>query len=125
MIAGTSSSEGRRARDALSQARRFLHGRLVTAIKLTLLAFVGQLGGNVAAVVVMIPAALVGGLVYLVAGLVPSLVTGGALAAPLVVAVMGATGAFRSSVWTLGFIGDRHPPVSPAAEALAGEGSAA
>ncbi|MFH2006955.1 MAG: hypothetical protein ABI333_10260 [bacterium] len=106
--------EGYRLRESIRQARRFLHGRIVTSIKLTVLSFVGQMGGGLAAVLVAVPAALVGGAVYFAAGTVPALIVGGVLAAPFVIAVIGATGTFRSSVWTLGFIDGHHRELSAA-----------
>jgi len=93
--------------ESIRRAQRFLHGRLGLSIKLTLLAMAGQFGGGMAMGAVMIPAALLAGLAYLIGGLVPAAVVGGVIAIPLVIVVMGATGTFRSSVWTLGFI-DSH-----------------
>jgi hypothetical protein len=55
-------------------------------------------------VVALVPAALVGGGVYLLAGLVPALIVGGVIVAPVAAAAAGAGGAFRSSVWTLHFL---------------------
>jgi hypothetical protein len=95
------------ARDGLRASRRFLHGRLGDAIRLTLLSFVGQVGGSFATFVACLPAAVVGLALYFTAGLVPAAVAGGLLALPAIVLVRGATGTFRSSVWTLGFMEGR------------------
>jgi len=93
--------------DAIRRARRFLHGRLGLSLKLILLSIVWQLGGWVALGVAMIPGALLGGLTYLVAGMVPGVVVFALFAAPLAAMVVGALGTFRSSIWTLGFM-DHH-----------------
>jgi hypothetical protein len=58
----------------------------------------------VAGAVCILPALLLGGGVYLLWGLVPALVAGGVLALPVALAVTGAIGVFRSSVWTLHFM---------------------
>jgi hypothetical protein len=96
--------EGRPACEAARHAWRFLHGRLVTSLKLMLLSYVGQMGGGIAGVVALVPATLVGVAIYFSAGLIPALVGGGLLALPCLIPIVGATGAFRSSVWTLGFL---------------------
>ncbi len=90
--------------ESIRLAKRFLHGRLTLSIKLTLLTMVGQFGGSMAMGVVLVPVALVAGLAYLIGGLVPAAVVGGIIAIPLLTLVVGASGTFRSSVWTLGFI---------------------
>lgn len=90
--------------ESIRHAKRFLHGRLVLSIKLSLLALLGQLGGNLVMGAVLIPAALLAGLAYLIGGLMPAAVLGGVIAIPLIILVVGASGTFRSSVWTLGFI---------------------
>ena len=97
------------ALESIRRARRFLHGRLGLSIKLTLLTMVGQVGGSAAMGTVMIPAALLAGLAYLIGGLVPAAVVGGGVAIPLIILVVGAVGTFRSSVWTLGFIDNHYP----------------
>ena len=99
--------ESRTGLEAMRLATRFLHGRLLSSLKLLLVAYVGQMGGGMVAFLGLIPGALVGGIVYLAAGLIPALVAFGVLGVPVVIAVVGATGAFRSSVWTLGFIHER------------------
>ncbi len=96
-----------RVRDALRAARRFLHGRLADAIRLTLLSFAGQVGGSFATFVACLPAAIVGFALYFTAGLVPAIVGATLLGLPAIVVVRGATGTFRSSVWTLGFMEGR------------------
>lgn len=105
------------AGDSIRLAKRFLHGRLSISIKLILLSIVGQLGGGMAMGLALIPAALLAGLAYLLGGVIAAAVVGGIVALPLMTIVMGATGTFRSSVWTLGFIDNHytHTPV-PAAE---------
>ncbi len=93
--------------DSVRQAKRFLHGRLGLSIKLVLLAMAGQFGGGMAMGAVLLPAMLLAGLGYLIGGVITAAVLGGIIAVPLLVLVMGATGTFRSSVWTLGFM-DNH-----------------
>lgn len=55
----------------------------------------------------LVPAALAGGGVYFAAGLVPAIVTGAVLGVPVALAAAAALGAFRSSVWTLGYLSEQ------------------
>ncbi|MDF1561823.1 MAG: hypothetical protein P1V51_02195 [Deltaproteobacteria bacterium] len=97
--------EDRTAGEALREARRYLPGRLRESLELMLVGMLGQLGAGLAIVVALIPAALVGGLVYLAAGLIPAAIVGGLVVLPVGLAASGAGGAFRSSIWTLHFLG--------------------
>jgi len=99
--------EDRGTIESIRLAKRFLHGRLGLSIKLTLMTLVGQFGGSVVMGAVLIPTALLAGLAYLIGGIVPAAILGGLIGLPLLTLVVGATGTFRSSVWTLGFI-DNH-----------------
>ncbi len=89
---------------AIAAARAELRGRLLDSLQLMLLEFAGQVGGGFAALALAIPGALVGVVVGLLAGLVPGLVAGVTIAAPFLFAAVGATNAFRSAIWTLGFL---------------------
>jgi hypothetical protein len=99
--------DDRTAWAAIHEARLHLHGRVLDSLQLLLVAFTGQLGAGLAAVALLVPVAAVGALVYLLAGLTPAIVTAATLALPAVLAVVGAIGAFQSSVWTLGFLDGR------------------
>jgi len=96
--------EGMGTRDAIRASRRFLHGRLADSIRLTLLAVAGHVGGGLVGAISAIPGAAIGLATYFAFGLVPGVVVGALLVVPFVVLVQGATGTFRSSVWTLGFM---------------------
>lgn len=108
--------EGHGTIESIRRAKRFLHGRLGLSIKLTLMTMAGQFGGSMAMGAVMIPTALLAGLAYLIGGLVPAAVIGGLIGIPLLILVMGATGTFRSSVWTLGFIDNHYATPDPVPE---------
>ena len=97
---------------AISRARAHLNGRVIDSVKLMLLSFAGQMAGGVAAFVCLLPGALIGALVYFVGGMVPGLVAFGIVSVPLAAAALGATGAFRSTVWTLGFLQGRAEELS-------------
>jgi hypothetical protein len=45
--------------------------------------------------------------IYFLAGLVPAVIAGGVLAVPFVTAVVGATGAFQSALWTVAYLDGR------------------
>lgn len=100
--------DARPALPAVREAVAFLHGRILEALKLFVLAFVGQIGGGLLAAAASLPGVLAGGLLYLVSGtLEPALAVGGALALPPMLAAVGAMGTFRSTVWTVGFLESR------------------
>lgn len=97
-----------RRRGVLSiHPRRYLSGRVLESLKLLVVGFVGQGCGAAVAAVGLLPAAVVGAALYFFVGLIPALVAAGVLAIPVVVAAAGATGAFRSAVWTLGYLQGR------------------
>lgn len=93
---------------ALRAAVRYLSGRLLDSLQLLVVAFVGQAGAGLLGVLALLPAGLVGGLVWLVTH---SIVAGGltvaVVAAPLLIPVIGFGGTFRSTVWTTGFLASR------------------
>ena len=92
---------------SLRAGKKHLSGRVLDSVKLLVVTVVGQIGGSIAALAVIVPIALVGGAVYLLAGLVPAAIVAGVLLIPAASALVGAMGAFRSLVWTLGFLDGR------------------
>lgn len=92
--------DARSALDAIRWGRRFVHGRLALCLKLLIWSFVGQLGGGLAALVAAIPGVVVGGAVFLLAGLGPAFIAGTVVSLPLFLAAIGASGCFRSAIWT-------------------------
>jgi hypothetical protein len=99
--------EGKGAVQSFREAVDFLSGRVRDSLVLLLLNFAGQVAGAAAGLVVVLPAAAVGLVAYFVAGLVPAVILGGVLAAPFVTAVVGATGAFNSTLWTVAYLDGR------------------
>ena len=99
--------EGAGPLEALRAARRYLSGRLLESLQVLVVSVVGQVGAGALAAAGLIPAAVVGGLTYAAFGLVPAIVAAAVLAAPVVAAALGALGAFRSTLWTLGFLESR------------------
>jgi len=99
--------EGRGVTAAFRDARQHLHGRIADSLKLLVVTFVGRAGAGIFAPAVVLPAAAVGGIAYLVGGLVPALIGGAIVAVPLALALTGALGTFESGVWTHGFLDAR------------------
>lgn len=99
--------DDKKALDAMRSAKRYLHGRLASSLKLLVAGGLGSAAVEVAGGLVALPIAALGLGVYFLAGLVPALVVGGVLLAPVAVLVAGSVGAYRSSVWTLGFLDGR------------------
>jgi hypothetical protein len=99
--------EGKGAVQSFREARNFVSGRVRDSLVLLLLNFAGQVAGAAVGLVVVLPAAAIGVAVYFLAGLVPALITGGVLAVPFVTAVVGATGAFQSALWTVAYLEGR------------------
>lgn len=89
---------------SLRAASRFLRGRLAPSLRLLLVNGLAHLAGALLSLVVAIPALLLGIGVYSFAGLVPAIVAGAVFALPFAVVVVGASGTFRSSLWTLSFL---------------------
>jgi hypothetical protein len=99
--------EGRGVLDALRGGRDFLRGRLAYVLSLVVVdGVVGAASGVVVLPFVML-ALPVGVAVYAAFGLVPAVVTAAALLAPVAMALVGARGAFRSTLWTLSFLEER------------------
>ncbi len=96
--------EGEGARDAVSSAWEYLHGRLGESIRLLVVSLLGMPVMGTALAVVAIPCAAVAGAVYLAAGVIPAAITMGALLTPLAAMGLGAVGTYRSGVWTHAFV---------------------
>lgn len=96
-----------KAMDSIRAAKRYLHGRIANSLKLLVAGGLGSAAVEVVGVLVALPIAAVGLGIYFLAGLVPALVVGGVLVAPVATIVVGSVGAYRSSLWTLGFLDGR------------------
>ena len=96
--------DGRGVREGALRAYRFLHGRLVDSLKLLLVVVAGRAAGSVVAVALLVPVAALAVGLYFAAGLPAALALGAGLGLPWVLVVNGATGAFGSTVWTLGVL---------------------
>jgi hypothetical protein len=100
--------EEKGARVSFAEARRYLSGRVLESVKLLVVSFFAQLLGGTAGLLFLLPAALVGGLVYWISGaILPAVIAGGLLAVPVAVVVAGALGAFGSAIWTVGYLDSR------------------
>ncbi|MGC4118116.1 MAG: hypothetical protein QM765_26915 [Myxococcales bacterium] len=99
--------DGAPATDAYRAALAFLHGRIVASIVLAVTSSLSFVAFGLAALVLAIPAAIVGLSVYAAAGMVPGIVAGAVVLVPLMIPLFGAQGTFRSAVWTLGFLSSR------------------
>ena len=97
-------------RAALREGLRFLHGRLSTSLWLLVASGFGQAAAGLVGLLLAVPVLLIGLVVYLAAGLVPAAITGGGLMVPLVACLAGALGAYRSGVWTNGYLEGRGLP---------------
>lgn len=93
--------------DAFRAAWSFVHGRVVPSLLLTVAAEASSLVAALALGVVLLPVALLGVGTWFAAGLVPAIAVSSVFFLPAAVLVMGAQGAFRSAVWTLGFLDAR------------------
>ncbi len=96
-----------KALPAIRAAKRYLHGRLANSLKLLVAGGLGATAMELCGALVALPIAALGFGIYFLAGLVPALVVGGVLFAPVAVLVAGSVGAYRSSLWTLGFLEGR------------------
>lgn len=99
--------DGQKALDSIRAAQRYLHGRIANSLKLLVAGGVGAALVEVSGALVLLPVAALGLGIYFVAGLVPAIVAGAVLALPVAVVVAGSVGAYRSSLWTLGFLEGR------------------
>lgn len=96
--------EGCGVMEAIRGAHDHLHGRIGQSLMLLGVNVLGAFAVSTAAVVLLLPAAALGGLAYLVGGLVPAIVVAATLAVPVAFATAGALGTYRSSVWTHGYL---------------------
>lgn len=100
--------EGGGAWQAVREARRALSGRLLESLQVAVVAAVGQTGVALVSVVALVPAVLLGLVVFFATdSMVAGAVSGGVLAAPVMAAALGFGGAVRSAVWTNGFLATR------------------
>ena len=96
--------ENRRALDAISKARLFLHGRIAHGLKLVVATLLGTL------VIVLLGLAAMAPVVLLLAALVPVLrlapviVLGCVVLVPAFCVFTAIVGTFRSSIWTIGYV---------------------
>lgn len=98
--------------ESFRAARAFLSGRLLDSLRLLVVTLLGQFGAGLLMVVVVLPAAVVGVVLYFVAGLVPAAIVAGVLALPFVAVLVGAMGTFQSTVWTIGFLEGRKAEIA-------------
>jgi hypothetical protein len=91
-------------RSAVSRGLAFLQSRLSLSLWLVIAAGAGQLVAGLVGLCALVPIALVGGAVYLASGLLPAAITAAVLFAPVGLCLVGALGAYRSSVWTHGYL---------------------
>lgn len=95
-------------REAVTRGKAHLEGRVLDSVKLMLVAFLAQAAGVLVTLTSLVPGAAAGVAVWaLTSAVVPAVVTGVVLSAPLAAVALGATGALRSTVWTLGFLEGR------------------
>lgn len=95
------------AREAWSEAARYLRGRILESIYIALLASIGRSLLQVAALAFLLPALLAGGVTYLLFGVAPALLVGGLLSLPVAFASEALSEIFASSVWTHAFLRGR------------------
>jgi hypothetical protein len=96
--------ENRRAVDAISKARLFLHGRLAHGLKLVAATLLGTLVIVLLALAAIAPVALLLAALVPVLRLVPVLVLGCVVLLPAFCVFTAIVGTFRSSVWTIGYV---------------------
>ncbi len=99
--------EGEGIRAAMGRAREFLHGKLASSLKLLVAGHLGSLAAGLIGVMVLLPALALGGAGYVAGGVVPAVAAGALLVLPVAVALAGALGTYRSSVWTIGYLEGR------------------
>lgn len=95
-------------REAITRARAHLNGRVIDSVKLLLTAFIAQTLGSLVTATCLIPGAAIGvGIWAATNSVIPAVMVGGIISAPFAAMALGATGALRSTVWTLGFLEGR------------------
>ena len=90
----------------------FVHGRIGDSLGLMAVEILGNLAAGMAGGVAAAIAAVIGLLVYLALGLVAGVIVGAVLVAPVAIAITGALGAYRSGVWTVGYLEGRREGAS-------------
>ncbi len=96
--------ENRGATGSLRAASRFLRGRIAPSLRLLLVTALANVASLVLSLAVILPAAALGFGIYSFAGLLPAAISAGVFALPFAAVIVGATGTYRSSLWTLGFL---------------------
>jgi hypothetical protein len=100
--------DGVDARQAIGRARGFLSGRIQQSLQLLIIAFLGQAAGGICVILALTPGLGVGFVVsYATSSATAGFLAGALLSVAPVVAIVGATGTFRSAVWTIGFLESR------------------
>lgn len=92
------------ATGSLRAASRFLRGRIAPSLRLLLVTALANLTSMVLLLAVILPAAALGIGIYSFAGLLPAAISAGVFVLPFAALIVGATGTYRSSLWTLGFL---------------------
>ena len=95
--------ENRNALDAIAKARLFLHGRLMHGLKLMAASLAGTILMTVAAIVVMLPVALLLMALIPILRVAPVVVIACVVLLPAIFVLIAILGTFRSSVWTIGY----------------------
>jgi hypothetical protein len=99
--------EDRGVRDAISEAFRFLQGRVLLSLEIAVAAGLGQFAAGAVGLILALPVALLAGLFYLIGGPLAAAIAFGLVMAPLAICLVGALGTYRSSVWTHGYLRGR------------------
>jgi hypothetical protein len=91
--------------EALRGSKDHLHGRIADSLVLFGVSLVGVVASTVAMGAFLLPAAVLGGAVYLATSLLlPAIITGAAIMIPGALCALGFQGTYRSGVWTLGYL---------------------
>ena len=96
--------ENRRALDAITKARLFLHGRIVHGLKLVVATLLGTLVIVLLGLAVMAPIALLLAALIPVLRPAPVIVLGCVVLVPAFCVFTAIAGTFRSSIWTIGYV---------------------
>lgn len=99
--------ENHRVLHSIRTAKSFLASRIVTSLWLLVAQSVGSSLASFVGFVLALPILGLGFVLYLTLGLVPALLIGGVLMLPLALAVNGAVGTYRSSLWTHLYLAER------------------
>lgn len=100
--------EGQLALEALQAARHFVRGRILTGLKLIGADVLSFLALVLAVVAALAPIALLAGATFLrFSGWPAAALIGAVLAVPVLLAIAGAHGTYRSALWTHGYLASR------------------